>query len=749
MKGLSVLLFIGVIHSGNLSFAQVANERIYHQNPDKIKVFGSAGEQTMAWCGGVNTPQFAMADLNKDGKNDLVIFESGGYPRTFLFTGTPGNPKYKYAPQYVSKFPEVVNYIKLVDYDRDGIPDLFHYGPQSAGGAAVCKGYYNNGQLCYDQCKDIRYAVPHSGMVNIAIGTGFMPAYVDVDGDTDIDIVVYSFLGSFIKLYKNFQEEDKLPKDAFRFDKVDECWGKVQQVENLRTHVLGFNCGTSSPKPDGNSQNKTTGGAHGICLLDGDGDGDYDLLDANSLGNELQYLENGRNVTGRDSMISQDTMWQSGKKVASISTYPVAYWLDIDNDGDNDILLAPFSNKSENYRNIHYYRNDGSNKSPSFSFKTDMLFQDEMIDLGENAIPSLFDYNKDGKPDLFVGSAGYYQPGGNRARISHYKNTTIPGQNGFAAETADFLGLSSLNLSYAAPAFGDLNGDGIDDMVVGKRDGRLLFFRNDAPNNNSVPNFSLTIGNLMAGSTEVNVGAYATPFIYDLDGDGNKDVILGSDNGKLAYFRNTGMAVSGKPALHFVTDSLGGVNVNGIYSSGYSVPFIGKIDNSGKEYLLVGTGKGSIYRYSFNKGNLNAPFTLIETDYSNTKVSPSNGFAAPVVFDVDGDGRYEMIVGTHYGGLMLYEQMFSTGIRELAKANKLQLYPNPARNEVIVELPAGLANGGDDLKIFNNLGQAMSVNSQLLSNNRLKLDIALLPPGLYMCVITDGAKPHTASFVKQ
>ena len=39
-----------------------------------VPVTGPNGNMDLAWSGGVNHPHFAMADLNKDGRKDLVIF---------------------------------------------------------------------------------------------------------------------------------------------------------------------------------------------------------------------------------------------------------------------------------------------------------------------------------------------------------------------------------------------------------------------------------------------------------------------------------------------------------------------------------------------------------------------------------------------------------------------------------------------------------------------------------------------------
>ena len=53
-----------------------------------------------ATTGGLNCPQFSEIDLDGDGIKDLVSFERNFYGavKTFLNTGTNGNPSYTYAP---------------------------------------------------------------------------------------------------------------------------------------------------------------------------------------------------------------------------------------------------------------------------------------------------------------------------------------------------------------------------------------------------------------------------------------------------------------------------------------------------------------------------------------------------------------------------------------------------------------------------------------------------------------------------
>src|SRR4051812_19586858 len=81
-----------------------------------VKVWASNHQNQLAWCGGFNNPQFAMGDLNHDGIPDLTVFETAtGLIRTFINTGTAGNPNYTYQPKYALNFPLANGYLKLED----------------------------------------------------------------------------------------------------------------------------------------------------------------------------------------------------------------------------------------------------------------------------------------------------------------------------------------------------------------------------------------------------------------------------------------------------------------------------------------------------------------------------------------------------------------------------------------------------------------------------------------------------------
>ena len=104
-------------------------------------------------AGGLNAPQFSSVDLNNDDILDLFVFDRiGNVVLTFLNGGTNDRADYRFAPEYISSFPEMIHYALLRDYDNDGIMDIFTYA-QAIGISAieVHKGKYVNDRIAFDK----------------------------------------------------------------------------------------------------------------------------------------------------------------------------------------------------------------------------------------------------------------------------------------------------------------------------------------------------------------------------------------------------------------------------------------------------------------------------------------------------------------------------------------------------------------------------------------------------------------------
>jgi hypothetical protein len=726
----------------------VANAQFQGQTyfmDEGVKVFAGAQEKTMAWCGGFDNPQIALADLNHDGKKDLVVYERDYKQlKTFINYGAPGNPDYRYKPQYAKNFPVVDEYLKMEDYNRDTIPDLFHKG---LAGVDVYKGYYNgNNELCFNHYKSLFYDNDtHSiGEVNVYVEPSDIPALLDMDGDGDLDMLAYWSGGAKMYYYKNYQVEDGWPKDSIMIKLADRCWGKLDQVFK-RTHNLGVTCdnsGLTGLKQSG--QNRHTGNC--LCMFDADGDGDYDYMDGNISFSDIQFIKNGKveNSYPVDTMVSQDTTWQSNGHVLNMPQWPATFWLDIDQDGDKDLLFTPHWEGTENYKCIALYRNTGSDASPVFTFQSDTFLMDKIIDAGSGSYPMFYDYDKDGKPDLIVGSDGYYQANGTfRSHLLYFKNTSSGFQAALTLQTTDFDSLFAENMQGAAPAAGDLDNDGKDDLVLGKSDGTIAFFPNTAASQGVQPNWKHTANTQMqlkdSSNTVITVAANAAPFIYDLNKDGKPDLIIGSRYGYLAYYQNIS-TTAGQVKLALRNVQVGHVNPDSMNFINYSVPFIGKMDNTGNDYILCGSNSGAIYRYDgFQTGNTAINYPTIDTMYSFIHDGVRS---APAVGDIDGDGKYEMVIGNLKGGLTIYSQNQAATINNTAlvagNTKDVRAYPNPAKDMLYFSWNKEFAQAPVHVAIYAATGQLLTEHTVSNSPQGTVLNITNIPSGTYFCEVVSG-----------
>jgi hypothetical protein len=738
------------------------------QFDSSVKVYDMQGnDQYLAWSGGFDNSQFSLADLNHDGLPDLVVFDPWHSLKTFINVGTAGNPRYEYYPKYTLNFPPVSEYCILLDYNCDGIPDLFTQ--QAALGYVVYKGYYNSAnELCFTYYEVLYYNndLNSSGWANAYNNPGDIPAIVDVDGDGDLDFLSYEVSGGHIYWYRNMQVEDGLPCDSIRIKLWDKCWGKVYQGF-WRTHYMNINCETDNAslmhRPGGQ---KVTHSGNAPTLFDWDGDGDYDYLDGSVSFNEMTFLKNGRiplQPSGADSMIYQDTMWQSNGRVIEMPVFVDAFNIDIDQDGKKDLLISNiWQTTKENYHCIWYYKNYTTPNNPDWRFQSDSFLIDKTIDLGSAAYPQLFDYNKDGKLDLFVGSDGYFQANGSlKSMVSYYENTSTPGHPSFTLRTKDFNGLSNFGFAGIAPTFGDLDNDGKADMLIGHSNGTISFLRNVATSNTVQPQFQMAQPSIVdINSVPISVSANAAPFIYDMDKDGKPDIIIGEYNGYLKYYRNVGVN-AGDFKFELVNATLGHAKVDTYYYlNNYSTPYIGKMDSTGKDYILCGSGSGFMYRFDgFQHADTgaNVYFPMIDSQYSNIdsffnlyrynydpnapRILFQTFRSAPTVGDIDGDGKYEMLVGTYAGGINFYKE---THIRNLDlqpvsfTEAKVNIYPNPAKDVINISWNEAFTSNALVLTVYNMQGQLVKTSTISNNQNTAKLNVGDLADGMYICTLQAG-----------
>jgi hypothetical protein len=147
---------------------------------------------------------------------------------------------------------------------------------------------------------------------------------------------------------------------------------------------------------------------------------------------------------------------------------------------------------------------------------------------------------------------------------------------------------------------------------------------------------------------EFGEGAY--PVLFDANGDGLKDLIVGNlgyyitntNKASLAYYRNTGTLTS--PSFSLITRDYQSLSSYNIFSM---APAFGDLDSDGDVDLLIGDAFGKLHYFENTAGSLNpAVFSNYIPNYHGIDVGTS---AFPQLFDVDKDGKLDLVSGSQNG----------------------------------------------------------------------------------------------------
>lgn len=692
---------------------------------DSIPVVRNGEVMQNATSGGFNSPQFSEIDLNGDGMQDLVSFERNFYGsvKTFINTGSSGHPSYRYDPWYRLYFPAMRNWMLLRDYNCDGKADIFTAVP---AGIAVYRNDSDGSGLKFTKITSLLFEDGLNGPSPVYVSPPDVPAIEDIDGDGDLDILSFNIVGNAVEYHKNLSMELYGDCSELDFELKNTCWGYFIEDDNTNEVSLFDTCDVNVGDPE--KRERHPGST--LLAIDLNGNGVKDLLVGDINYSNLVELTNGGTTTGA-SMTALDADFPSYDQPVDITMFPAAYSIDADNDGLKDLLVAPNNpNTSENYDNIWFYKNTGTQEIPQFEFQQNDFLYKEIIDVGEGSYPVFFDENGDGLQDVIIGNYGYFESAGNySSRLMLLRNTGTATDPVFEVVTDDYAGLAKLGFNAIYPAFGDMDGDGDQDMISGDEDGSLHYFRNDGGAGNPA-DFTLA----EAYYFDIDVGQSAKPQVYDVNRDGMPDLLVGERSGTVNYFENTGTAEEAVFSTNPTVEEFGLVDVMPECCTGFSAPFM-TTDSVGNSLLYVGSEQGKLYLFNNINGNLEGSFTAVDSLYLysiNLSVSGT---------DLDDDGEMEFVAGEFAGGISFLEggDPPSLGVPDQAAIqDRIKIYPNPARNYIYIKTSGSFSDRDFEIRISNLLGKTM-INTTIYSGTNGYADIRSLPAGVYLIqVAVDG-----------
>ncbi len=730
----TILYFYCLLLWSQMSFAQVFQTM-------EIPFISGNGE-SLSLAGGLNSPQFSKVDLNDDGIEDLYVFDrANNVHLPFLISEENGALKYTYDYSYARNFPHCKFWVALRDYNNDGIADLFTFDAESQ----VYKGKYVDGKIAFDKVAlsqgAYEYFLTFNGLSGskdfIPLFQDDYPVIEDIDGDGDFDILVFGGESS-VNYFQNQAVEKGYSLDSLTFTLADDCWGRfarnddneVELSDDINVCASGF---------AGNVVNDRFHMTLTLMVYDEDQDGDMEAIVGSATSSGFTKLTNN-GPPGLDFMTEAFPSFPDYDVPIDIQANPNAFYLDIDNNGVAEFVASPNQiANGEDIESVWLYKNIGiAGETIWEQQQTDWLVED-MVDLGSNSAPAFIDYNADGLTDIVAGTGGVWL-WTNKGSLTLFENTGTDTEPAYTLVEEDWLGFSSFNETYSnfTPAFGDLDNDGDEDLLVGTDSGELIFVENEAGDGNPV---QFNEDNIIIGWKNILVGRKTVPQIADLNRDGLTDLLIGERAGNVNYMPNIGSI--GDPqfeAIHELppnNEFFGEISTAGAGVSGNATPRL--LDRGSHFFLVVGSGSAGLKFFEFTENDLENIIPPMNNDWGGLRTGDN---LYPAIADLNGDGFMELILGSRRGGLTVFGTQLGVTFSSEQKNNfDLSVFPNPVNQELQVHF-SGFVPEGINFFIYNNLGQLVKKeNSNLFS-------VAELPSGVYFLEAVKKGQISAVKFVK-
>jgi hypothetical protein len=689
------------------------------------------------WVGGLNTTQYATLRLNNDSRDDLVVFDRiSSKVSTFVAIDNPSGSgmAWQYAPAYELIFPEVYNWILLVDYDGDGRKDLFTHG---SGSIRLFRNELQNGQATFRSVVDPIITEGFSSRLPVYANSNDIPAILDFDDDGDVDILAFDPTGNQIAYNQNLSVE-RTGQKGLDFKRVGStCWGHFHK-EFCNDFTFGIQCETGAnlvdPKPSTPNARPLHSG-NTITIIDTDGDGKKDILFGFVTCPNVARLKNGGTNDVNANFVSFDSLYPAQNPVL-FPEFPATSWEDVDGDGKKDLLASPnvsdVSNQTFDFtKSGWYYKNVGTNEKPDFQLVQKDFLQNDMIDIGTNTAPALADLDGDGDVDMLVGHMGVMTSSGFRASLYYYENRGTTQNPAFALITTDYLNLQSLGLTSLVPSFADVDNNGsLDLLLKGTGAGQKLTLRVfvNAAARGAAVQYDLAKATTWTLPTEIYAGNLIT--FADIDLDGKVDLLVSVDNfGSVSYYRNTGSATS--PTFQLQTQAFAGFSI-GTASIGPRSLVVADLNGDQKRELISATSNGQVRIYQ-----LPAQPTQTAVLLDSLKGLPGENLMASVG-DLDGDQLPDLMLGTIAGGLRYLkntsQKVIVTGTTD--EVTGPWAYPNPTDRFLTVR-PAYAGR----VELLSLSGQVILPEQAVPATVETTLDLGNLADGTYLLKLTGDNRP--------
>lgn len=410
--------------------------------------------------------------------------------------------------------------------------------------------------------------------------------------------------------------------------------------------------------------------------------------------------------------------------------------MDYDNDGDNDILV---NCPDKPYNGIYFFENiDGNVKLPNFNpgVKISKAYRNiqpsyigeetrilipgkEIIDFSKDKIIEIYskenihtagnkiranqwkycDYNGDDVLDLIVSVGDWTEYGWDNAfdKDGHWKQGPLHGyvyllKNNGTTEKPEYeepklidAGGSPIDV-YGMPSanFADFDKDGDLDIVCGEFLDKLIYFENVGTR--KIPKYASGKFLMYADEPITMDLQMIVPIAYDWDNDGDEDLIVGEEDGRVVFIENSGKIVGNIP--QFELPKFFKQQADDIKFGALVTPYNVDWDSDGDDDLICGNTAGYI-GFIENLDGANPPkwaepvylkaddeIIRIQADYNGSIQGPCEakwGYTTLSVGDWDNDGLHDIVINSIWGKILWYKNVGTKNNPRLASVKSIEV----------------------------------------------------------------------------